>query len=555
MKKLLIEEMREKIGRILYLLIPLYAIYRAARNSWVCDDAFISFRYALNFSRGLGLVFNAGERVEGYTNFLWTVILSPFIALGLDPVMSSIVLGIVCFCGLLFFLFQYGGQLALPVSVRSSRYVWIWSLPAVALHEHLQRYATSGLETMFFTFLVTTGSLLVISSMNRENEKRSGLAGFSLLVLACLTRPDGLLIYGIASIFAFISQVIVVLRSGLSNEIFARLKSILKITFKFHKLFLFGYIPYWILRYLYYGLPFPNTFYAKSAYESYYSQGFFYFWLYIKSYWIFLLLPLLIGIRFFFAMRRKAERPDLSECYALTLVLVWILYVIYVGGDFMFSRFFLPVTPLLILLFERSLRHVAAAFSIDLAHLRYLAIVPALLVFLRVDYFSQGSPILNGVSEEFRIYSLAGMKEPIEIAKSLRPALRETKAVVGFVGAQAFLVYYMDPVTAIECETGLTDRRIASRVLSERGRVGHEKTAPYEYLLERNVSFLMKPPPPERNFGFNVMRIDGFLGDFEIVRYIPQVMDVLGKDPRIHFLKASELRLQGREKPGQYWAK
>ena len=39
------------------------------------DDAFISFRYAANLARGDGLVFNPGmPPVEGYTNFLWTVL-------------------------------------------------------------------------------------------------------------------------------------------------------------------------------------------------------------------------------------------------------------------------------------------------------------------------------------------------------------------------------------------------------------------------------------------------------------------------------------------------
>ena len=38
------------------------------------DDAYISYRYADNAVRGLGVVFNPGERVEGYTNFAWTAI-------------------------------------------------------------------------------------------------------------------------------------------------------------------------------------------------------------------------------------------------------------------------------------------------------------------------------------------------------------------------------------------------------------------------------------------------------------------------------------------------
>ena len=45
-----------------------------AEMSWfLTDDAFISFRYVRNLLEGHGLVFNPGERVEGYSNFLWTL--------------------------------------------------------------------------------------------------------------------------------------------------------------------------------------------------------------------------------------------------------------------------------------------------------------------------------------------------------------------------------------------------------------------------------------------------------------------------------------------------
>ena len=43
---------------------------------YLSDDAFITMRYARNFAQGLGLVFNPGERVEGFTSFLWTIILA-----------------------------------------------------------------------------------------------------------------------------------------------------------------------------------------------------------------------------------------------------------------------------------------------------------------------------------------------------------------------------------------------------------------------------------------------------------------------------------------------
>src|SRR4249920_1270831 len=64
-------------------------------HSWVNDDAFISFRYAKNLVEGRGLVYNTGERVEGYTNFLWTVIIAAGMGLGIDPVTLAIGLGII----------------------------------------------------------------------------------------------------------------------------------------------------------------------------------------------------------------------------------------------------------------------------------------------------------------------------------------------------------------------------------------------------------------------------------------------------------------------------
>src|SRR6266850_3566739 len=64
------------------------------------DDAYIVYRYARNLARGDGFVFNPGERVEGVTCFLWTVVLAPFSAAGLPlprvaPVLTAIA-GLSC---------------------------------------------------------------------------------------------------------------------------------------------------------------------------------------------------------------------------------------------------------------------------------------------------------------------------------------------------------------------------------------------------------------------------------------------------------------------------
>src|SRR5512143_1281620 len=61
---------------------------------FLTDDAFISFRYARHLAMGQGLVFNpGGERVEGYSNFLWVLILAALNRVGVAPETSSQLLG------------------------------------------------------------------------------------------------------------------------------------------------------------------------------------------------------------------------------------------------------------------------------------------------------------------------------------------------------------------------------------------------------------------------------------------------------------------------------
>ena len=63
---------------------------------WVGEDAFIFFRYVDNFVKGNGLVFNVGERVEGFTSPFWVFVLSFFrIILGWELRQIAIVLGLI----------------------------------------------------------------------------------------------------------------------------------------------------------------------------------------------------------------------------------------------------------------------------------------------------------------------------------------------------------------------------------------------------------------------------------------------------------------------------
>lgn len=202
--------------------------------AWVSDDSFISFRFADNLVRGFGLVWNPGERVEGYTNFLWTVILAGALRLGFDAAQASIVLSGAAFVATLLVVARLGRRLAAP---------WEVALPIapllLAFHYTFASFATSGLETMFATLLVWAAVERALAG--------APLAAGALAVAAALARPD----HGI--FFAALAAALVLDRE--------RRRGIVRYALPF----VVVYLPYFLIRWSYYGQLFPNTFYAKSA--------------------------------------------------------------------------------------------------------------------------------------------------------------------------------------------------------------------------------------------------------------------------------------------------
>jgi len=77
---------------------PLYAaavvlVVHSLAYNFVTDDAYISFVFSRNFAEHGQLAFNLGQPVEGYTNFLWTLVLGLGMLVGAPPEIASRVLG------------------------------------------------------------------------------------------------------------------------------------------------------------------------------------------------------------------------------------------------------------------------------------------------------------------------------------------------------------------------------------------------------------------------------------------------------------------------------
>ncbi|MDH5671785.1 MAG: hypothetical protein OEZ06_06520 [Myxococcales bacterium] len=459
------------IGAVVAPALALAAVLLGWRTRWLCDDAFISFRYARNLVEGQGLVFNAGEYVEGYSNLLWTLWIAAGLALGAEPGLFAQLTGIACY-GLLIYAMA---RVELP-GANLGEGVSGPSLPLAAtiaaLHPALWDFATSGLETMAFSLLACLGLLLALASV--AGLGRLLVAG-SLLGLAAVTRADGLLFAPLA-----------VLGAWLSAAPGRRLKAALCVA---------GPIAciagaQLVFRGLYYGELLPNTYHAKSAQLAWYGQGLRYLGLFLQRSWA---LGLLVGYALLWtALRGGAERPrdgaaHLRSLFLLAAGFLYVFYVVRVGGDFMYGRMLVPALAPLLLGAEGLLRERWPARPGRLAGLA-LAVAFATLLTPRPS-FEQMWP--SGIVDERAFPD--PVRERAGRAQELRRYFEGLDVVIAFTGGDAKLMYEARIPVAIEAETGLTDPTIARQVLEARGRPGHEKHADLDYLIDRRgANFVLR---------------------------------------------------------------
>jgi hypothetical protein len=490
------------VGFGVALVAAILAISDAVDRRWLSDDAFISFRYARNLVDGKGLVFNAEERTEGYTNFLWTLFIAAGKFAGIAPEHFSIFGGILSFALLLILLFKSSREIASDYG--HSGVMIPFAVCAAAAHLHLRIFATSGLETSMYTLLVTATIASAIRSQSSKQWLWTGLLG----TFSALVRPDGLLFYGLAACSCFLPNNLN--RSNLRNFFSVTLPGFLIL------------IPYAIWKYSYYGNLLPNTWYAKSDLPNAWSQGFFYLRIYFLSYW-----PLFAGwiVLLILAFTSTGKNARWNSFRAVVLSAVscsfYLVYVARVGGDFMFGRFCLPVTPLLFLGLELGLHRIPnptgrLTLSVLLIAAIFWATFPIWLTTPGRDE--------RGIVEESLIYPPKIVDEAKEIGECLKRMTAGTDTRVVVYGTQVMAGYYSEFPFLIEGEGGLTDYRLA-RMPVRRAKIGHSKIAPWEYLQQRGVHFVIGF---RRNFSkpaFNTIDFGCTLG--RMVTYQQPFMNIL----------------------------
>lgn len=465
--------------RYVFWTVAVLAVIAAATQAWLlrwtCDDAFISFRYAQHFVDGHGLVFNLDPTeapVEGYTNFSWTMWLALGAMFGFEHeglTTWSIFWGVVCHAGVVLLLAK------MAWSASNERAVVPIAACAYAAIHHAQSLAPAGLETALFVLLATS---MLHLAMTMRCMRQAWLMGF-LGVVCAMTRPDGGLFVAMGGLFVLYDAI---------NRRAPRL--LLAYVLPFVGVF----VPYLLWRYSFYGYWVPNTAFAKSAGDPLLGLG----WNYVSGFFVcyYALLTAFVPL-VFFALKKgdflTSIQPSLGRRPWLVIaafVLPYLFFVTWVGGDFMFGRFLLPVLPALL-------------FGWDLACQRWRptwlqpvvagALVLGLCLRVEPNLTNPQQPVSDNRTISFLPIAGVPIRDLFHACGDYMQELCDGLDVrIAIAGGHANIAFRSRVPVAVECAAGLTDAHIARLRQKHRRKVGHGKPRDPLYLEKRGVHFMLE---------------------------------------------------------------
>lgn len=310
------------VGAALFLfLIYLANIYLLW--GYIIDDSYISLRYARNLAQGYGLVYNPGERVEGYTNFLWVIFETAVVLLGGDPVLWVKIMGMILGVFTWFLVLGWSREW-----LGGSSYLSLIPAAYLSINGYYIRYSLSGMETNLYGFLIMLGIYFTI----QKPDNRKPLISVLCFLAAALTRPEGILF----ALILFTYQGYRVHKKSMNRSHWVKCMGI----------FFIIYIMYLTWKIQYFGNILPNTYYVRMGtelkdYINTWNEGFFYVIAFMKNHYWLPIVSLIALIR--------SKRYEGSLFCGLFL-LIFTMVVVFEGGDWMpFFRMFVPIIPLFFL--------------------------------------------------------------------------------------------------------------------------------------------------------------------------------------------------------------
>jgi hypothetical protein len=465
-------------------------LIHAHRFDFICDDAYITFRYAKNLVALHAPIYNVGERVEGYSNFLWMLLAALGLKAGLDIPPLVVLLGalsaVVLMGGLLLVWRSFA---VLP------RWPLLVVMALVAMTAPVAVWTLGGLETCLYAGLLAVSCALGASAAATGGTTAAAMAG-ACLALATLTRPEG------PVAFATVFGAVLLLQMGKEDA----LRTIGALTWGY----LVIVLPHLAFRRSYYGDWLPNTFYQKTSGvpAEMHSNGVAYLRLAAHDFgWAAGVLGL--GVMTPAAPALSGESVDAVRLRRACLwllrlnVLAVLAFIVWVGGDFQAGyRFMVPALPLaLVLVVAAASQWVAVLIArfrssparVSLA--RWVGAVAGGLLF--IGYGAQ-QYALRGIIEEGRRPGDSGIE--VEELKWTRIYAQRWVALGRWIaersqpgdwmaiGAAGATPYYAG-LNNLDLY-GLCDRYVARYGTVLGSKPGHQRWAPKEYVAERRPTFL-----------------------------------------------------------------
>jgi len=276
------------------------------------DDAMIAMRYARNMAGGSGLVWNPGEYIEGYTNFLWTLWMT---VVHLLPVPESKISLLVAISGAIILLLNIRMTGKIASEFTGSPWVILPAMALVAFNYGLVYWTLRGMEVGIIVLLLNIAVFLALRIWKNFTVAKFALLQ-AILGMMLLTRTDCVILF-------------VIIGTWVSTGADADRRRMVILAFAaILVLFLGGHT---LFRVLYYHDPLPNTFYLKvsgTPMADRIMRGLVVYFKWIVSFPVPVLLILFTGT--------VTNLKKLADSRYLLLLAPFILmsaYSVYVGGD------------------------------------------------------------------------------------------------------------------------------------------------------------------------------------------------------------------------------
>ncbi len=280
-------------------------------QSWVSEDAYITFRVIDNFVQGYGLRWNITERVQAYTHPLWLLLHLPFALIWSNLFQINIALSLICSSaavGIVLLTFR-----------KSFGVTFVCFMLPLFLSKCFINYSGSGLETSL-SFLLFAMLGYAITHWQERALFPFALALITSLLL--LNRLDHIIL---------IAPLLLLLSVQHYKKLFCFRGLLMLFCGALPLICWFGFSLF------YYGFFFPNTKYAKLdtglPFSEYLSQGGQYVFIWLTQ-------DTASALTLVFAVILGLWRKSLTTKAISIGILINIVYIITVGGDYMMGRFF-----------------------------------------------------------------------------------------------------------------------------------------------------------------------------------------------------------------------